>query len=201
MILMGADTSGSIFGAAAIVGLGGGLTGLHVYLRGTAIGNRSVIDKVSAWPEADSTSPRQCDGSISLVVRNGNDHPVRIEELAYEIAAKRTPPPARSAPAPGGGYYLETSISTQGHLVGWIGTLARARSGDAVTRWPNCEWSDGDQELYHACVLLVRLTASTPSDGGGACTLPHTGERRGSAASTAGTRLGRWTPATTCGRR
>lgn len=33
----------------AAVGLFGGLAGLHVYLRGTAIGDRSMIDKVSAW--------------------------------------------------------------------------------------------------------------------------------------------------------
>ena len=139
----------------AAVGLFGVLAGLHVYLRGTAIGDRTMIDKVSAWPESDRAGARQCDGSISLVVRNGNDRPVQIEELAYEIAAKWTLPP--STPAPGGGYYFETSISTQGHLVGWIGTLAPGQEWRRDHAVAECEQPDGARELYHASGRLVRL--------------------------------------------
>ena len=141
---------------AAAVGLGGGLAGLHVYLRGTAIGDRSMIDKVSGWPESDRTGAQQCDGSISLVVRNGNDHPVRIEELAYEIVAKWTLPP--STPSPGGGHYFETSTGTQRHLVAWIGTLAPGQEWRSDHEVADCEPPKGARELYHVWGRLVRLT-------------------------------------------
>ncbi len=114
-----------------------------------------MIDKVSAWPEADRAGARQRDGSISFVVRNGNERPVKIEELAYEIAAKWTLPP--STPAPGGGYYFETSINTQGHLVGWIGTLAPGQEWRCEHAVADCEQPDGARELYHASGRLVRL--------------------------------------------
>jgi hypothetical protein len=142
--------------AAAAVGLFGGLAGLHVYLRGTAIGDRSLIDKVTAWPESDHDGARQRDGSISLVVHNGNDHPVRIEELAYEIASTWALSP--STPAPGGGYYFETSIATQRHLVGWIGTLAPGQQWRSDHAVAECEPPEGARELCHAWGRLVRLT-------------------------------------------
>lgn len=143
-------------GVAAAVGLIGGLAGLHVYFRGTAIGDRSMVDKVAAWPECDRTGAWQRDGVISLVVRNSNDLPVRIEELAYEIVAKWALPLSR--PAPGGGYYFETRISRQQHLVGWIGTLAPGQEWRSDHEVAACEAPDGALELYHAWGRLVRLT-------------------------------------------
>lgn len=117
-----------------------------------------MVDKVSAWPESDRTSARQLDGSISLLVRNGNDLPVLIEELAYEIAAKWTMP--LSTPAPGGGYYFETSISTQRHLIGWIGTLAPGQEWRIDHAVADCESPEGGRELYHAWGRLARLVVS-----------------------------------------
>lgn len=89
------------------------------------------------------------------MVRNGNDRPVRIEELAYEIAAKWTLP--LNTPAPGGGHYFETSINSQGHLVGWIGTLAPGQEWRRDHAVADSEPPDGAQELYHASGRLVRL--------------------------------------------